>query len=143
MQKVSVREVAEAQAEPVAHRLRRVEQRSFAQGFAEGAAREFHRSLQLGILRQTHAGHGGEGFGFGAAHAGEVAEAGQQAACKVDGALAANPHAQEDGEQLGVREGAGATCKEFFARPFSGGPVGDCHCAGAPERREMRLVQKA
>jgi hypothetical protein len=51
----------------------------------------------------------------------------QKVAGKIDGTLAADADPQEQGQQLGVGQGAGAKGEEALPRAFVGRPVGDCH----------------
>jgi len=124
-----VRQCADLQAQPVAHRSRRIEQVALEHLLRQRTPRQFHDCLQLGILGRSHARDGRE-FGCGSgAQPGQRAEACDQFARQIDRAHAAYADAQEDRQQFGVGQRACAACEQSFARTFVLGPVGDRHGA--------------
>jgi hypothetical protein len=55
------------------------------------------------------------------------AEVGNELARDVDRAFAGNAGTQKNGQQLGIRQRAGAERQQFFARTFAFGSVADRH----------------
>ena len=54
----------------------------------------------------------------------------QQLLCHLQHALAHDAGAQQDGQQLGIGQGGGAACQQFFAGLGVGGQVFKGHGAG-------------
>src|SRR5690606_7514870 len=74
------------------------------------------------------AGYGGDFLECGLGQARQiVVEAGEQLAGKINRAFAPDADAQEDGQQLGIRQCFRAKLEQAFAGSFVFGPVADCH----------------
>jgi len=65
---------------------------------------------------------------------GQAAESGQQGACQIDRAVAADADAQEDRQQLRVRKCGRAACQQLLARTLVRRPVGDRHDVSGSSR---------
>ena len=86
---------AQAQAQVIAYRARRIECVVVLHVFAQGAPRHLQHRLQLRVLGRPHAGKGAE-FGLrGVEQPGEPAEMQQQVARQIDRAFSRHAHAQK------------------------------------------------
>ena len=70
---------------------------------------------------------GGQRPGVAVQQPAKAALLGQQAAGARDRVASGGAGAEEDREQLRVRQGAGAACQQLLAGTFGGGPVADVH----------------
>ena len=114
---------AELQLQVVAHRLRCGKQRFFLQFFCQRAARQLQHGDQLGALGRAQPLDGLERVGSGMQQPGDAAEIFQQLLAQLQRIFAGQAGAQQQRQQLGIAERAGAAGQQFFARTDVGGEV--------------------
>ena len=117
----------QVEAQPVPYGTGGVEHVPLGQLFTNGAARQFHDRLELGVLGWPHARKSREIRLGGPAQGAQSAKVAEQIPGEVNGALALDPHPQEEGQQLGVGQNLGAPAEQAFPGAFISGPVGDSH----------------
>ena len=110
--------------------VRRVERGAFAQLLGQGTARQLQHGQQFGAFGRPQALDALQVVGRGVQQAGHAAEAGafvQQLLRQLQHAFAGQAGAQQQGQQFGVAQGAGATGQQLFARARVGGKVFERH----------------
>ncbi|MCY1169282.1 hypothetical protein D9M73_93040 [compost metagenome] len=110
-----MRPAAELQLQIVTHGLRCGEQGFFLQLFGQGAAGQLQHGHQFGAFGRAQALDAFERFGAGVQQTGHAAKGVHQLLAHLQGIFAGQASAQQQRQQFGVTERAGAAGQQFFA----------------------------